>query len=131
MVTSELLPAWRSHRSACKLAQTRISMEDIIKGVWPLMVAQLIVLLLLILFPTLVTVPARWSRVDEHGANSTALKHALTKGSQCDCRRWASCPKASPRLCAWVRVERRPSRGPRTLLPSASQSCHRFRYIGT
>jgi TRAP-type C4-dicarboxylate transport system permease large subunit len=35
-------------------------MEDIIKGVWPLMVAQLIVLLLLILFPALVTVPAKW-----------------------------------------------------------------------
>jgi tripartite ATP-independent transporter DctM subunit len=38
----------------------RISMEDIIKGVWPFMLAQLIVLLLLILFPILVTGPARW-----------------------------------------------------------------------
>ena len=35
-------------------------MEDIIKGVWPFMVAQLIVLFLLILFPALVTVPAQW-----------------------------------------------------------------------
>jgi TRAP-type C4-dicarboxylate transport system permease large subunit len=35
-------------------------MEDIIKGVWPFMVAQLIVLLLLIAFPALVTVPAKW-----------------------------------------------------------------------
>lgn len=35
-------------------------MEDIIKGVWPLMVAQLIVLLLLIAFPAPVTVPAQW-----------------------------------------------------------------------
>jgi TRAP-type C4-dicarboxylate transport system permease large subunit len=35
-------------------------MEDIMKGVWPFMVAQLIVLLLLVLFPPLVTVPARW-----------------------------------------------------------------------
>jgi TRAP-type C4-dicarboxylate transport system permease large subunit len=35
-------------------------MEDIIKDVWPLMVAQLIVLLLLILSPVLVTVPAKW-----------------------------------------------------------------------
>jgi TRAP-type transport system large permease protein len=34
-------------------------MEDIIKGVWPLMVAQLIVPLLLILFPAVVTVPAK------------------------------------------------------------------------
>jgi len=36
----------------------KISMEDVIKGVWPFMVAQLIVLLLLVLFPSIVTVPA-------------------------------------------------------------------------
>ena len=39
---------------------SKISMEDIIKGVWPFMLAQLAVLLLLILFPSLVMVPARW-----------------------------------------------------------------------
>ena len=39
---------------------SRISMEDIIKGVWPFMIAQLIVLFLLVLFPELVTVPAKW-----------------------------------------------------------------------
>ena len=39
---------------------SRISMEDIIKGVWPFMIAQLIVLFLMILFPALVTVPAKW-----------------------------------------------------------------------
>ncbi|WP_375459479.1 TRAP transporter large permease subunit [uncultured Enterovirga sp.] len=39
---------------------SKISMEDIIKGVWPFMIAQLLVLLLLILFPVLVTGPARW-----------------------------------------------------------------------
>ena len=39
---------------------SRISMEDLIKGVWPFMLAELIVLLLLILFPPLVTVPAAW-----------------------------------------------------------------------
>jgi tripartite ATP-independent transporter DctM subunit len=38
----------------------RISMEEIIKGVWPFMLAQLAVLLLLILFPWLVTGPAKW-----------------------------------------------------------------------
>ncbi len=38
----------------------RIRMDDAIKGVMPFMVAQLIVLLLLILFPALVTVPAAW-----------------------------------------------------------------------
>jgi TRAP-type C4-dicarboxylate transport system permease large subunit len=35
-------------------------MEDIIKGVWPFMIAQLVVLLLMILFPALVTVPTEW-----------------------------------------------------------------------
>ncbi len=39
---------------------SKISMEDIIKGVWPFMVAQLIVLFLLVMFPALVIVPARW-----------------------------------------------------------------------
>jgi tripartite ATP-independent transporter DctM subunit len=39
---------------------TRISMEDVMKGVWPFLLAELFVLLLLILFPPLVTVPARW-----------------------------------------------------------------------
>ena len=38
----------------------KVKMDDIIKGVWPFMVAQLIVLLLLVLFPPLVTVPAKW-----------------------------------------------------------------------
>ena len=38
----------------------RISMEDLIKGVWPFMLAQLIVLALLVAFPALVTVPASW-----------------------------------------------------------------------
>jgi tripartite ATP-independent transporter DctM subunit len=37
---------------------SRISMEDVIKGVWPFMAAQLLILLLLVLFPSLVTVPA-------------------------------------------------------------------------
>jgi TRAP-type C4-dicarboxylate transport system permease large subunit len=35
-------------------------MEDIIKGVWPFMIAQLIVLFLMVLFPSVVTVPAKW-----------------------------------------------------------------------
>jgi TRAP-type C4-dicarboxylate transport system permease large subunit len=39
---------------------SKIKMDDIVKGVWPFMVAQLLVLLRLILFPSLVTVPARW-----------------------------------------------------------------------
>lgn len=39
---------------------TKVKMGDIIKGVWPFMIAQLLVLLLLILFPSLVTVPANW-----------------------------------------------------------------------
>ena len=39
---------------------SKISMDDIIKGVWPFMVAELLVLALLVLFPPLVTVPAKW-----------------------------------------------------------------------
>lgn len=39
---------------------SKIKMDDIIKGVWPFMLAQLIVLALLVLFPPLVTVPAKW-----------------------------------------------------------------------
>jgi tripartite ATP-independent transporter DctM subunit len=39
---------------------SRISMEEIIKGVWPFMIAQLVVLFLMVIFPGLVTVPAKW-----------------------------------------------------------------------
>jgi tripartite ATP-independent transporter DctM subunit len=39
---------------------SRISMEDLMKGVMPFMIAELIVLVLLVLFPPLVTVPAKW-----------------------------------------------------------------------
>jgi TRAP-type transport system large permease protein len=39
---------------------SKVSMEEIMRGVWPFMAAQLIVLLLLVLFPALVTVPAAW-----------------------------------------------------------------------
>jgi tripartite ATP-independent transporter DctM subunit len=39
---------------------SKISMEDVIKGVLPFLLAELAVLLLLILFPPLVIVPARW-----------------------------------------------------------------------
>jgi tripartite ATP-independent transporter DctM subunit len=39
---------------------SRISMEDLMKGVWPFLLAELLVLLLMILFPPIVTVPAKW-----------------------------------------------------------------------
>jgi len=38
----------------------KIKMDDIIKGVWPIMIAQIIVLFLLVAFPFLVTGPAKW-----------------------------------------------------------------------
>jgi tripartite ATP-independent transporter DctM subunit len=38
----------------------KIKMDDIIRGVWPFMIAQLIVLFLLVAFPILVTGPAKW-----------------------------------------------------------------------
>ena len=37
-------------------------MDDLIKGVWPFMLAELIVLALLVAFPALVLVPASWMR---------------------------------------------------------------------
>ena len=40
----------------------KVSMDDVIKGVWPFMIAQLIVLALLVVFPALVLVPASWMR---------------------------------------------------------------------
>ena len=39
---------------------SRVSMDDLIRGVWPFMIAQLAVLTLLTLFPVLVTGPAKW-----------------------------------------------------------------------
>ena len=39
---------------------SRVSMDDVMKGVWPFMLAELIVLLLMVLFPQLVTLPAKW-----------------------------------------------------------------------
>jgi tripartite ATP-independent transporter DctM subunit len=39
---------------------TRVSMEDLMKGVWPFLLAELIILVLMILFPPLVMVPAKW-----------------------------------------------------------------------
>ena len=38
---------------------SRIDMEDLIKGVWPFMLAELVVLFLMVLFPSLVMWPAR------------------------------------------------------------------------
>ena len=38
----------------------RISLEDVMKGVWPFLLAELAVLFLLVLYPSLVTVPAGW-----------------------------------------------------------------------
>ncbi|AGT32291.1 C4-dicarboxylate ABC transporter permease [Geobacillus genomosp. 3] len=38
----------------------KIGMEDIMKGIWPFLLAEVLVLLLLIFFPSLVTVPLGW-----------------------------------------------------------------------
>jgi TRAP-type C4-dicarboxylate transport system permease large subunit len=38
---------------------SKISMEDLMKGVWPFLLAQLVVLFLMVLFPQLVMWPAR------------------------------------------------------------------------
>ncbi len=39
---------------------TKSSMTQVVKGVWPFLVAHTIVLLLLVFFPALVMVPAKW-----------------------------------------------------------------------
>lgn len=38
----------------------RISMDEVVRGVWPFMLAQFVVMFLFVLFPDLVLVPARW-----------------------------------------------------------------------
>ena len=38
----------------------KMSMDEVTKGVWPFMAAQFVVMFLLVLFPQLVMVPARW-----------------------------------------------------------------------
>jgi len=38
----------------------KISMDEVTKGVWPFMLAQFVLMFLLVLFPSLVMVPARW-----------------------------------------------------------------------
>ena len=38
----------------------KIKMDELVKGIWPFILAELAVLFLLILFPALVTVPAHW-----------------------------------------------------------------------
>jgi tripartite ATP-independent transporter DctM subunit len=38
----------------------KVSMDEVTKGVWPFMVAQFIVMFLMVFFPQLVMVPARW-----------------------------------------------------------------------
>lgn len=38
----------------------KISMDDIMKGVWPFLIAEIIILILLTLFPALVMVPLEW-----------------------------------------------------------------------
>ncbi|CAH0343829.1 TRAP transporter large permease subunit [Bacillus sp. CECT 9360] len=39
---------------------SKISMEDIMKGIWPFLLVEVIVLILLIVFPSLVMVPLEW-----------------------------------------------------------------------
>jgi tripartite ATP-independent transporter DctM subunit len=38
----------------------KVSMDEVTKGVWPFMVAQFVMMFLMVFFPQLVTVPARW-----------------------------------------------------------------------
>jgi tripartite ATP-independent transporter DctM subunit len=39
---------------------TKLTMEDLVKGVWPFLMTEIVMLLLFVFFPKLVTVPAKW-----------------------------------------------------------------------
>lgn len=39
---------------------SKMTMDELLKGIWPFLIAELVVLVLLILFPPLVMVPAKW-----------------------------------------------------------------------
>ena len=39
---------------------SKMTMDELMKGIWPFLIAELVVLVLLILFPPLVMVPAKW-----------------------------------------------------------------------
>jgi len=39
---------------------SRLDMGGIVKGVWPFLIAEIVVLFLMVFFPALVTVPSRW-----------------------------------------------------------------------
>ena len=38
----------------------KVNLDSVIKGMWPFLIAETLVMILLIIFPELVTVPARW-----------------------------------------------------------------------
>ncbi len=38
----------------------KVSMDDLVKGIWPFILAELLALFLIIIFPAIVTVPAEW-----------------------------------------------------------------------
>jgi len=38
----------------------KVSMDDVTRGVWPFMVAQFAMMFIMVFFPGLVTIPARW-----------------------------------------------------------------------
>jgi len=39
---------------------SRLTMDDLIRGVWPFMIAEFVMMFLMVLFPDLIMVPARW-----------------------------------------------------------------------
>lgn len=39
---------------------TKLTMEDLTKGIWPFLLTEIVILILFVLFPQLVTVPAHW-----------------------------------------------------------------------
>ena len=39
---------------------SRLTMDDLIRGVWPFMIAEFVMMFLMVLFPELIMVPAHW-----------------------------------------------------------------------
>ena len=56
---------------------SKLSMEDLMKGVWPFLLAELAVLALLVLFPELVMVPAKWLAPMTAPADTNEVEQSL------------------------------------------------------
>jgi TRAP-type C4-dicarboxylate transport system permease large subunit len=76
----------------------KVSMDEVTKGVWPFMVAQFAVMFLMVFFPQLVMVPARWlghrvRRRPRRACRRSTPDRVPSRGSS----RWRASASSSPR----------------------------------